>query len=180
MGTGLWLPKRISKVSKPDWTVFWGDNGAPVGAFVPEHAVIARRVGVSGPPPARGRRCLLGTAGRGGPPLKPPNVRDQESVERCPLTAPLAAKVAKLARIRVEEADLPALADEFNGGFWASSSSLQELDVDAVEPMTSVTPMRLTRRADVVTDGSQQDKVLSEPAPDGRARGFFAVPKVVE
>jgi len=88
-----------------------------------------------------------------------------------------AAKVAKLARIRVEEADLPALADEFNAilGF---IEQLQELDVDAVEPMTSVTPMRLTRRADVVTDGSQQDKVLSN-APDAR-EGFFAVPKVVE
>jgi len=88
-----------------------------------------------------------------------------------------AAKVAKLARIRVEEADLPALADEFNAilGF---IEQLQELDVEAVEPMTSVTPMRLTRRADVVTDGSQQAKILSN-APDAR-EGFFAVPKVVE
>jgi aspartyl-tRNA(Asn)/glutamyl-tRNA(Gln) amidotransferase subunit C len=88
-----------------------------------------------------------------------------------------AAKVAKLARIKVEEADLPALADDFNAilGF---IEQLQELDVDAVEPMTSVTPMRLTRRADVVTDGSQQAKVLSN-APDAR-EGFFAVPKVVE
>jgi len=88
-----------------------------------------------------------------------------------------AAKVAKLARIRVDEADLPALADEFNAilGF---IEQLQELDVAAVEPMTSVTPMRLTRRADVVTDGSQQAKVLAN-APDAR-EGFFAVPKVVE
>ncbi len=88
-----------------------------------------------------------------------------------------AAKVAKLARIKVEEADLPALADDFNAilGF---IEQLQELDVDAVEPMTSVTPMRLTRREDVVTDGNQQAKVLSN-APDAR-EGFFAVPKVVE
>jgi aspartyl-tRNA(Asn)/glutamyl-tRNA(Gln) amidotransferase subunit C len=88
-----------------------------------------------------------------------------------------AAKVAKLARIRVEEADLPALADEFNAilGF---IEQLQELDVDAVEPMVSVTPMRLPRRADVVTDGNQQTAVLAN-APDAR-EGFFAVPKVVE
>jgi len=88
-----------------------------------------------------------------------------------------AAKVAKLARIRVEEDHLPALAQEFNAilGF---IEQLNELDVDDVEPMTSVTPMALPRREDVVTDGDQQAKVLAN-APDAR-EGFFAVPKVVE
>lgn len=88
-----------------------------------------------------------------------------------------AAKVAKLARIRVDEADLPALADEFNAilGF---IEQLQELDVRDVDPMVSVTPMRLPRRTDVVSDGNQQSKVLRN-APDAR-EGFFAVPKVVE
>jgi aspartyl-tRNA(Asn)/glutamyl-tRNA(Gln) amidotransferase subunit C len=55
---------------------------------------------------------------------------------------------------------------------------LGEVDVDGIEPMVSVTPMRLPRRADEVTDGNQQSKVLSN-APDAR-EGFFAVPKVVE
>jgi aspartyl-tRNA(Asn)/glutamyl-tRNA(Gln) amidotransferase subunit C len=89
----------------------------------------------------------------------------------------IAARVAKLARIKVEEADLPALAEEFNAilGF---IEQLNELDVDDIEPMTSVTPMRLPRRVDVVTDGNQQAKVLAN-APDAR-EGFFAVPKVVE
>ena len=88
-----------------------------------------------------------------------------------------AAKVAKLARIRVEDEDLPALAQEFNTilGF---IEQLNEVDVEGVEPMVSVTPMRLKRRDDEVTDGDQQDKVLSN-APDAR-EGFFAVPKVVE
>lgn len=88
-----------------------------------------------------------------------------------------AAKVAKLARIRVEDADLPALADDFNAilGF---IEQLQELDVSDVEPMVSVTPMRLRRRDDVVSDGKQQEAVLRN-APDAR-EGFFAVPKVVE
>ncbi|WP_430449208.1 Asp-tRNA(Asn)/Glu-tRNA(Gln) amidotransferase subunit GatC [Rhodophyticola sp.] len=88
-----------------------------------------------------------------------------------------AAKVAKLARIKVEDSELDALAGEFNAilGF---IEQLNELDVDDVEPMTSVTPMRLKRRDDVVTDGNQQDKVLAN-APDAR-EGFFAVPKVVE
>jgi len=88
-----------------------------------------------------------------------------------------ARKVAHLARIRVEEDELPALAGEFNAilGF---IEQLQEVDVEGVEPMTSVTPQRLKRREDVVTDGDQQDKVLAN-APDAR-EGFFAVPKVVE
>lgn len=88
-----------------------------------------------------------------------------------------AAKVAKLARIKVEEKDLPALAQEFSAilGF---IEQLNEVDVDGVEPMTSVTPMRLKRREDIVTDGGYQDKVLAN-APDAR-EGFFAVPKVVE
>ncbi|MBT8413612.1 MAG: Asp-tRNA(Asn)/Glu-tRNA(Gln) amidotransferase subunit GatC [Boseongicola sp.] len=88
-----------------------------------------------------------------------------------------ARRVAKLARIKVEDADLPALAQDFNRilGF---VEQLNEVDVEGVEPMTSVTPMRLKRRVDEVTDGDQQDKILAN-APDAR-EGFFAVPKVVE
>ena len=88
-----------------------------------------------------------------------------------------AARVATLARIRVEDDALPALADEFNAilGF---IEQLSEVDVGGVDPMTSVTPMRLKRREDVVTDGQMPERVLSN-APDAR-EGFFAVPKVVE
>jgi len=88
-----------------------------------------------------------------------------------------AARVAKLARIRVDEDALPALAQEFNNilGF---IEQLNEVDVEGVEPMTSVTPMRLKRREDVVTDGNQPEKIMKN-APDAR-EGFFAVPKVVE
>jgi len=88
-----------------------------------------------------------------------------------------ARRVAKLARIKVEEDALDALAGEFNAilGF---VEQLNEVDVDGVEPMTSVTPMRLKRREDAVSDGDQPGKVLAN-APDAR-EGFFAVPKVVE
>ena len=76
-----------------------------------------------------------------------------------------------------EEERLPALAREFDAilGF---IEQLNEVDVEGVEPMTSVTPMRLKRRQDVVTDGDRQADVLLN-APDAR-EGFFAVPKVVE
>jgi aspartyl-tRNA(Asn)/glutamyl-tRNA(Gln) amidotransferase subunit C len=60
-----------------------------------------------------------------------------------------ARRVAKLARIRVEEADLPALAGELSG-ILTFMEQLNEVDVTGIEPMTSVTPMRLKRRADVV------------------------------
>ena len=88
-----------------------------------------------------------------------------------------AARVAKLARIAVEDDALPALAQEFNTilGF---IEQLNEVDIEGIEPMTSVTPMRLKRRDDTVTDGNQQAAILSN-APDAR-EGFFAVPKVVE
>lgn len=88
-----------------------------------------------------------------------------------------AARVAKLARIKVEPQALPALAQEFNTilGF---IEQLGEVDIEGVEPMTSVTPQNLRRRADVVNDGNMQDAILKN-APDAR-EGFFAVPKVVE
>ena len=88
-----------------------------------------------------------------------------------------ARRVAKLARIRVDEGDLPALAGELSG-ILQFMEQLNEVDVTGVEPMTSVTPMRLRRRADVVTDGNIQGAILKN-APDAR-EGFFAVPKVVE
>jgi aspartyl-tRNA(Asn)/glutamyl-tRNA(Gln) amidotransferase subunit C len=88
-----------------------------------------------------------------------------------------ARKVAKLARIRVADDKLPALAQELTN-ILTFMEQLNEVDVTGVEPMTSVTPMRLKRRADGVTDGGIQAKVLLN-APDAR-EGFFAVPKVVE
>lgn len=88
-----------------------------------------------------------------------------------------ARKVAHLARIRVKEENLPKLAEQLSG-ILSFMEQLNEVDVEGIEPMTSVTPMRLKRRVDVVTDGNQQDAVLKN-APDAR-EGFFAVPKVVE
>ena len=88
-----------------------------------------------------------------------------------------ARKVAKLARIRVEENALPGLARDLSG-ILTFMEQLNEVDVTGVEPMVSVTPMALPRRADVVNDGNIQAAVLKN-APEAR-EGFFAVPKVVE
>jgi aspartyl-tRNA(Asn)/glutamyl-tRNA(Gln) amidotransferase subunit C len=88
-----------------------------------------------------------------------------------------ARRVAHLARIAVPEGELERVAAELSGilGFM---EQLREVDVDGVEPMTSVTPMALPMREDRVTEGDQRDRILAN-APDAR-RGFFAVPKVVE
>ncbi len=88
-----------------------------------------------------------------------------------------ARRTARLARIRVDEAHLPALAAEFDA-ILNFIEQLNEVDVEGVEPMTSVTPMRLKLRPDVVTDGGQRGAVLAN-APNAR-EGFFAVPKVIE
>ncbi len=86
-------------------------------------------------------------------------------------------RVARLARIAVGEVELAPLAGELSGILgWIEQ--LNEVDVEGVEPMTSVTPMRLRRRPDEVTDGNRRDDVLLN-APDARA-GFYTVPKVVE
>ena len=94
-----------------------------------------------------------------------------------PITEAEARKVAHLARIAVADDALPALAAAMNG-ILHFMEQLNEVDVDGIEPMTGVEPMRLKRRADVVTDGDQQAAILAN-APDAR-EGFFAVPKVVE
>jgi aspartyl-tRNA(Asn)/glutamyl-tRNA(Gln) amidotransferase subunit C len=87
------------------------------------------------------------------------------------------AHIAKLARIRVPEAELDALAGELSTIIsWVEQ--LDEVDTDLVEPMTSVVAQRLKQRPDKVTDGGYPEKILAN-APDPVA-AYFAVPKVME
>ncbi len=88
-----------------------------------------------------------------------------------------ARRVAHLARIAVEEHALEPLARDLSR-IVDFMDELAQVDVEGVEPMTSVTPMALKRRADEVTDGNRQADILAN-APDAR-EGFFTVPKVVE
>jgi aspartyl-tRNA(Asn)/glutamyl-tRNA(Gln) amidotransferase subunit C len=86
-------------------------------------------------------------------------------------------RIARLARIRVDEADVLQMQDELNA-ILSFVEQLNEVDVDGVEPMTSVTPVAMQLRADVVTDGGDVASVLAN-APVSED-GFFVVPKVVE
>lgn len=86
-------------------------------------------------------------------------------------------RIAHLARIKVDDGEIEHLAGEINSilGF---VEQLKEVNVEGVEPMTSVTPMKLPLREDAVTDGEDANKVLMN-APLSE-EGFFLVPKVVE
>jgi len=87
------------------------------------------------------------------------------------------AKVANLARIKIEEKDLELMAVELNNILgWVEQ--LGEVDTDDVEPMTSVAEMSLRWRADAVTDGGYAEDVVAN-APSSED-GYFAVPKVIE
>lgn len=86
-------------------------------------------------------------------------------------------RIWRLARIRINEDDVAAYEGELNAilGF---VEQLSEVDVEGVEPMTSVTPMQLRRREDVVTDGGYAARIVAN-APISED-DFFMVPKVVE
>jgi aspartyl-tRNA(Asn)/glutamyl-tRNA(Gln) amidotransferase subunit C len=86
-------------------------------------------------------------------------------------------RVAHLARIAVTEDEVAHLQGELNS-ILAFVEQLGELDTEGVEPMTSVIPMQLPMREDVVNDGHYPERVLAN-APVAED-GFFAVPKVVE
>lgn len=86
-------------------------------------------------------------------------------------------RVAHLARIAVTQEDAERMTGELNAilGF---VEQLNEVDVSGVEPMTSVTPMAMRKRQDVVTDGGKAaDIVANAPLTE---ENFFLVPKVVE
>lgn len=86
-------------------------------------------------------------------------------------------RIAHLARIRVSDEDVPQLQDELNA-ILRFIEELAEVDVEGVEPMTSVMPMPMKKRADAVTEGGIADAILSN-APESEDH-FFKVPKVVE
>jgi aspartyl-tRNA(Asn)/glutamyl-tRNA(Gln) amidotransferase subunit C len=87
------------------------------------------------------------------------------------------ARIATLARIKLPEAEQEHLAGELSH-ILSWIEQLNEVDTSGVEPMSSVAAVTLPMREDKVTDGNCRDKILAN-APEA-ARGFFAVPKVVE
>lgn len=87
------------------------------------------------------------------------------------------AKIAKLARLKMEPDRLDAMTAELNQ-ILSFVEELQSVNTDNVAPMTSVTPMKLRHRPDVVNDGGNPEAVLKN-APQ-RQGDFYTVPKVIE
>jgi aspartyl-tRNA(Asn)/glutamyl-tRNA(Gln) amidotransferase subunit C len=86
-------------------------------------------------------------------------------------------RIAHLARIAVDDAEVPHLQGELNA-MLSFVEHLLEVDVSGVEPMTSVMPMEMKKRTDVVNDGEIPDDIVKNaPATENH---FFLVPKVVE
>jgi len=86
-------------------------------------------------------------------------------------------RIARLARIAVSDEEIPHLQGELNA-MLAFVEQLSQVDVEGVEPMTSVIPMRMAWRADIVTDhAGARNIVANAPASDD---SFFVVPKVIE
>ncbi len=86
-------------------------------------------------------------------------------------------KIAHLSRIAVPDQEVEHLRGELNA-ILAFVEQLAEVDVEGVEPMTSVTPMVMKKREDRVTDGGIMNDILrNAPLAEGP---YFAVPKVVE
>jgi aspartyl-tRNA(Asn)/glutamyl-tRNA(Gln) amidotransferase subunit C len=86
-------------------------------------------------------------------------------------------RIAHLARIAVAESEVPHLQSELNA-MLAFVEQLSEVNVEGVEPMTSVTPMAMKKRTDVVTDGEIADDIVKNaPASENH---FFLVPKFLE
>ena len=86
-------------------------------------------------------------------------------------------RIAHLARIAVADDEVEHLKGELNA-ILTFVEQLSEVNVDGVEPMTSVTPMEMKKRKDEVTDGGIADDIVrNAPATEGH---FFLVPKVVE
>lgn len=86
-------------------------------------------------------------------------------------------RVAHLARVAVAEDEIEHLRGELNA-MLAFVEQLAEVDVKNVEPMTSVTPMAMKKRVDIVDDGGIDDYIVKNaPATEDH---FFLVPKVVE
>ncbi len=93
------------------------------------------------------------------------------------LDAATIRRIARLARLGIEETDIARLQGEL-GHIIGWIEQLSELDVDGLEPISGVGQAALRMRADAVTDGDKVEAVLSN-APS-RAGSFYSVPKVVE
>ena len=94
-----------------------------------------------------------------------------------PVDSKMVRRIARLARIKVSEEDVPRLEGELNAILkWIEM--LDEVDTSNAEPLTSVVRMQMKMREDVVSAGQDPDAVIANaPVTDD---SLYVVPKVVE
>jgi aspartyl-tRNA(Asn)/glutamyl-tRNA(Gln) amidotransferase subunit C len=120
-------------------------------------------------------QCGMGTVASTGEPVIPSNGLLEGS--KMPVDRKMVRRIARLARIKVSEDDMPRLEGELNSILqWIGM--LNEVDTTGVEPMTSVVKMSMKMRDDLVTDG-QDPRAVTANAPKSED-DFYVVPKVVE
>ncbi|WP_263142231.1 Asp-tRNA(Asn)/Glu-tRNA(Gln) amidotransferase subunit GatC [Pseudomonas sp. RIT-PI-AD] len=86
-------------------------------------------------------------------------------------------KIAHLARLGLNEADIPRTTDTLNS-ILGLVDAMQALDTDGIEPLAH--PLEATQRlrADVVTEENRRDAYQAiAPAVEN---GLYLVPKVIE
>ncbi|RDE19799.1 Asp-tRNA(Asn)/Glu-tRNA(Gln) amidotransferase subunit GatC [Motiliproteus coralliicola] len=86
-------------------------------------------------------------------------------------------KIAHLARLQINESDIPEYADNLNN-ILALVDQMQQVDTSAVEPMANPLDAVQRLRPDAVTETDQRENLQANaPATED---GLFLVPKVIE
>jgi len=86
-------------------------------------------------------------------------------------------RIAKLARIRVDQAEISAFQSQLNGIF-SLIEEMQAVDTTGVEPMSHAQDLFQRLRADVATEPDRR-AAYQAIAPQTE-NGLYLVPKVIE
>ena len=85
--------------------------------------------------------------------------------------------ISKLARISLDEKKVDSLSKDLTS-IMRFIESLNKLNTDKTDPLTSIINASLKSRKDEVKDGKIRDQILKN-SPDKNGE-FFVVPKVIE
>jgi aspartyl-tRNA(Asn)/glutamyl-tRNA(Gln) amidotransferase subunit C len=93
------------------------------------------------------------------------------------LTAEEVKKIAHLARVGINEQDVPHYAEDLSG-MLELMAAMGAVDTGAVQPMAHPLDLQQRLRNDIVTEANEREK-FQAIAPQVEA-GLYLVPKVIE
>ena len=85
--------------------------------------------------------------------------------------------ISKLARISLDEKKVDVLSKDLTS-IMKFIESLNKLNTDKTNPLTSIINASLKSRSDVVKDENIRDQILKNSPEDNEE--FFVVPKIIE